>query len=393
MDELHCRRNVWLYRIYVLFNEPLFWGPILITTIQKLGHMSLPAIYYQESVVLCICVALDMPSGALADIIGRKVTILIGRVFLLGSVVAFASMHSPVEAWIANILWAIGFSLQSGADTALLYDSLKEQGKESDYKRIEGGAVGARLLLMAFCAIIAGWVASYDLRLPLILSVPFVGVPFIAACFFKEPPRLTKHSVQEHVEKLRTGVVLALHSTQVRWMLGFAALLSTTSKLWFFTYNPYFELVHLPVAWYGIVFFCLNIVAWLSSRYAYRFEERFGERASVVSMVACLGAPIVAMGLVVTLPSAFLVVIQNVVRGFMRPFTLGYLNRHIACEARATVISAQSSLANLASIMGLALFGYLIHVSGLATSLVILGITMLVFGVFSYRTYVNKVVG
>lgn len=393
MDEYDCRRNVLLYRIYALFNEPLFWGPILITAIQKLGHMSLPSIYYQESVVLCICVVLDMPAGALADLIGRKVTILVGRVLLLGSVIVFARMCSPLEAWLANILWAIGFSLQSGADTALLYDSLQECGQEHDYKRVEGGAGGMRLLFTAFCSLIAGWVASYDLRLPLMLSVPFVAVPFVAACFFKEPQRGATRTVREHVRQLRSGVSLALRVTQVRWMLGFAALLSMASKLWFFTYNPYFELVHLPVAWYGVVFFCLNVVAWLSSRYAYRIEEWFGERVCVAGMIACLGVPILVMGLAPVLLSASLVVVQNIVRGFVRPFTLGYLHQHIACEARATVVSAQSSLANFASIIGLALFGYLIHASGLPGSLVVLGGATLAFGAFGYRAYVRQVVG
>ena len=71
MTKHDCDRNVFLYRLHVLFNEPIFWGPILITSLQKLGHMSLPDIYYCESIVLMICLTLDIPSGALADVIGR----------------------------------------------------------------------------------------------------------------------------------------------------------------------------------------------------------------------------------------------------------------------------------------------------------------------------------
>ena len=126
-------RNVALYKLFVIFNEPLFWGPILITSLQKLGQMSLPEIYFMESAVMIICVVLDIPAGALADVIGRKKSLIIGRVFLLASIVGFATMHSPVEAWISNIIWAIGYSFQSGADQALLYNTLKEAGIEKDF--------------------------------------------------------------------------------------------------------------------------------------------------------------------------------------------------------------------------------------------------------------------
>ena len=113
-------RNILLYRLYTIFNEPLFWGPVLIASLQNLAHMSLPAIYFQESLVLCICLILDVPAGALADLVGRRRVIIAGRAFLFLDVFLFATMKSPTDALLANILWAVGFSLQSGADEALI---------------------------------------------------------------------------------------------------------------------------------------------------------------------------------------------------------------------------------------------------------------------------------
>jgi MFS family permease len=99
MDEHHAARNILLYRIYVLFGEPLFWGAVLITSLQQLAHMSLPDIYFMESGVLLICVALNVPAGMLADRIGRKRTVIAGRTLLLASAVCFAFMQSPRDGW------------------------------------------------------------------------------------------------------------------------------------------------------------------------------------------------------------------------------------------------------------------------------------------------------
>ena len=391
MNESSAVRNIWLYRIYTIFNEPLFWGPILITSLQNLAGMELSEIYFMESTVLCLCLLLEIPSGALADLIGRKKTVVIGRVFLLANTYFFTVMETPLEAWIGNILWAIGFSLQSGADTALLYDTLANVGKQHEFKKIEGHAIGLRLILMAFCALATGWLASIDLRLPLWIGLPFMAVPLVTALLFTEPVQIVQYSAREQLGLLKQGIYFAARSVEVRWMVGFAALLGTTSKVWFFTYNPYFELVELPLSYYGTVFFSLNVVAWISSHYAHSVERALGERACVLGMVLCLGVPILLMGYFPILPFAYLVLVQNVVRGFMRPFVGDYLNRHISSNIRATVLSVQSSVANLAGIVSLAMFGLLTREYGLLNSLIVLGTVSLSLGMLSYQTYKRRI--
>jgi predicted MFS family arabinose efflux permease len=174
-------------------------------------------------------------------------------------------------------------------------------------------------------------------------------------------------------------------------MIGFAALLVTTSKVWFFTYNPYFVRVGIPIEEYGIIFFFLNVIAWLSSKYGHRVEQTIGERACVITMVLCLGVPILLMALFPSQPVAYLVLVQNVVRGFQKPFVDDYLNRHIESSMRATVLSVQSSAGNLASVAGLIIFGVFTANFSLLSSLTLLGAIALVFGLWSYRSYLKNV--
>ncbi len=384
----HARRNVALYKLFVLFNEPLFWGPILIVSLQRLGRMSLPEIYFMESAVMVLMVALDIPAGALADVIGRKTTLIIGRLFLLGSIIGFATMNSPVEAWIANIIWAIGFAFQSGADQALLSNTLKEAGIEKEFTKIEGCAVGSRFILIAFCSLIVGFLAEIDLRLPLYLSIPFVLIPLVATFYLKEDRAKKPYSAKEHISVLKRGVMFAIKKPELVWIIGLCALVMGASKIWFFTYNPYFEKVGIDLKYFGIIFFFLNIVAWFFSKYAYRIETRFKERTLVATMILCVGLPILLMGLLPFWPMALLVVVQNVVRGFMKPFVGNFMNRHIDSEdVRATALSVRSTLTEVVSIVSLAWFGFMDKSLGLLTSLVVLGIVVLVLGKLSYMRY------
>ena len=76
---------------------------------------------------------LELPSGALADIIGRKYTNLIG--FLLGSL-AYLLLPFAFEFWhflAFSFLVGLNDSFRSGSEEALLYDSYKQENKESLY--------------------------------------------------------------------------------------------------------------------------------------------------------------------------------------------------------------------------------------------------------------------
>lgn len=389
MTKSHCHSNVFWYKLYVLFNESLFWGPILIISLMKLGKMTLPEIYFMESAVMVICVVLNIPTGALADVIGRKKTIIIGRVFLLGSSVGFAFMTSPTLAWVANILWAIGFSFQSGADHAFLYHTLQKAGLEKSFAKVEGCAVGLRLITVAFCSLAVGYLAEIDLRLPLMLSIPFMVIPLIACFFLKEEQeKKVAYSMKLQWEVLWKGFKFAVAKKEIRWIIGLCALVMGASKIWFFTYNPYFEKVGIDLKYFGYIFFLLNIVAWLASHFAYSIEKKFSEKLCVAMMILCVGVPILLMGTFPIWPMTMLVVVQNVVRGFMRPFVASFMNRHIDSEEiRATALSVRSTLTDIVSVLSLSWFGFMDKSLGLLQSLIVLGIVVLILGKLSFARY------
>jgi MFS family permease len=388
MNKKHVRRNVVLYKLFVIFNEPLFWGPVVIASIQELGHMSLADIFFMESAVMVLCVLLNIPSGALADLIGQKTTIIIGRIFLLGSAIGFTTQYDPFTAWLANIMWAIGYSFQSGADVSFFYNFLKDNGLEKEFKKIEGCAVGSRLLLIAFCSLIVGPLAAINLRIPGLISIPFVIIPLVVAFFFEAPKVTKKYNAREQWNTMKEGLIYAIKKPEVRWIIGFCTLLMGASKIWFFTYNPYFEVVGISIQYYGVIFFIVNIIAWLSSHYAYKVEGYMSEGSSIIIMILCVAAPIILMGLVPYWPVAYMVVFQNVVRGYLRPFKGDYMNRHIKSDhIRTTVLSVQSSASDALTIVALAWFGFMTKHMSLLHSLTILGVFTLIVGMLSYGSY------
>ncbi len=241
---------------------------------------------------------------------------------------------------------------------------------------------------MAFCALAVSALVMIHPRLPLLCSIIPMAIPLVVAFKFKEPAQTKKYNTTEQVHILKTGVLFALKNIHIRWIIGYCAFIAGTSKIWFFTYNPYFERVGINIAYYGFIFFLLNIVAWFSSHYAHAITQKMSERACIIWMSALIAIPILLMGLLPFWPLAYLVLLQNIVRGFMKPFLGDFINKHIDSEEiRATVLSVQSSTTNAISIFALAWFGFMTSHFDLLSSLSILGILALSIGALSMRRY------
>ena len=101
--------------------------------------------------------------------------------------------------------------------------------------------------------------------------------------------------------------------------------------------------------------------------------------------------PIVLMGVMPYHAFAYVVLMQNIVRGFMRPFIGDYINRRVPDAIRATTLSVQSTTANTLSIGALLAYGYLLERTTLFYSLTVLGSVTLGLGLFLYMWYKNRI--
>jgi len=382
MTKAQAERNILLYYWYQIFKEPLFWGAILITFITGVSGMTLAQIYFCESVCVIGIVILDSPFGALADLIGRRNTMHIGICIWSFKLIIFASAVNPLMIWIANLLWVLGASLISGADTAMLADTLKALGRESEFQKIEGRSNAYRLAIVAICSISTGYLAEIHLRFPAYLSIPFTLIACLAVFFMIEPPVIAERTKNRHeyFRLLKSSAIFVYHHSEIKWIIAFTTLIAVVSKVWFFTYNPYFELVQLPLAYFGWIFCLLNIVAAVCSHEAVRLTKYLGEFGGVIMMIILIALPIWLMGFYVGQICVLLVLMQNVVRGYMAPFLGAMMHRHLDSENRATVSSLKSTVNNIGQFIVLAVFGLALNVWTLPYCLQILGIGTAVIG-------------
>jgi MFS family permease len=324
---------------------------------------------------------LQVPLGSVADIIGRRTAILFGLGCMVIEALLFASATTPAMIWIANLMWVLGYSMLFGADTALLYDSLQEAGREAEFKKVEGKANSYRLALAAVCALTVGYLAEINIRLPVYLSAVTMTINFVIAWFFIEPPLYHKHpSWCQYWQLMGRTVKQAIGSPQILWIIGLSVVIGVVSKVWFFCYNPYFEAVEIAIRYFGYIFFLLNLVSAVFSYLTDWLHRRLGDRGSVVLIVLVCSVPIYLMGVWISPLAALLVLTQNIARGYMGPLVGHLLNVRTSSENRATMLSLKATALYLGESVGLQLFGCLLGYWTLFDCLQLLGGVSLAFG-------------
>lgn len=117
--------------------------------------MSYSQLGLNDSLSFAFGLFMEIPTGALADVIGKRWTIraallLNGIGFLIqGSAMSMAGLIGGF------LLFHTGIALYSGAAEALTYDSLKERGLEGDYDKV-AAANGSLSLVVLMVSILAG---------------------------------------------------------------------------------------------------------------------------------------------------------------------------------------------------------------------------------------------
>ena len=111
--------------------------PIIVIFFQDHG-LSLTQIMQLQAAYSLSVAIFEIPSGYIADLFGRKKTIVLSTLFSFFGFLIFSFFSGFNEFIIAEICVGIGGSLMSGSDTALLYDTLIEENEQKTYTKVEG---------------------------------------------------------------------------------------------------------------------------------------------------------------------------------------------------------------------------------------------------------------
>ncbi len=334
--------NIWKMYLYRSFSWFMVMLPILVLFYQEQG-LSMFQIVSLQAIFSVTVLLTEVPSGYLADVIGRKKSLIMGAILAAIGLGIYSIANGFVELLFAEVTLGIAAGFTSGADAALLYDSLLELQKEEQYQKIFGKYMAIGNFAEGIASILGGFLALISLRTPVIAQACVYLLAIPVAFSLKEPAKKVYHIAEGNLKEILNAAKYALiENKEVKWLLLFGAFIgtSTFTVIWFI--QPYWKEMNIPLEYFGILWALLQFTTGGFSIIAHKFSKKIRLLHILTFLVILDIAAFIAIGFYQALWGALIFFVFYMVRGIKTPILDDAMNKRIPSHRRATILSIQS---------------------------------------------------
>lgn len=377
--------QLYLIKIAKWFNLIM---PIVVLFYQENG-LTMSQIFILKSIYSIAMVVTELPSGYLADVWGCRRTLLFGAV--LGTIgIVIYSFSSDFNSFaIAEVILGVGFSFVSGADSALLYDSLKAENREDEYIKYEGRITSAGNFAEALAGIAGGLLATFSLRTPYYFQVVVAAIAIPAAYFLKEPQHI-QEKIKLSVKEILSIVKLTYQQKEMRGAIMISSFTGAATLTYAWFVQPYFQEAGVPVSVFGILWTMLNLSAGVFSMYSYRVERMLGNKKTLLFIVVFISLGFILTSLKISLAGIAILFGFYMVRGIATPVLKDQINKYTDSKVRATILSVRNLEIRIIFAGIGPVLGYLTDTFSLQTALMVTGIIYFVAAMWSILPFLKK---
>ena len=356
--------------------------PIIVLFFQEHG-LTLTEVMILQSIYSFSVALFEIPSGFIADIFGRKRTIVVSTIFTFIGFLVFSFFGGFYAFAIAQVLVGIGGSLMSGSDSAIIYDTLLETNSKNSYTKIEGRSYAIGNFSEALAGILGGFLAVGSIYMPIYVQTAILFFSIPIAFTLIEPTMHKEIKLDRSFKAVLEIVKFAMVDNQkLKWLIIYSSAMgvATLSMAWFA--QPFFKSINIPLAYFGILWAVLNFSAGVSSFNAYHLDKK--NKYKILFFLA-LAMPILFLflGLNASVFGLIFILLIYLLRGILTPILRNEINENTTSNKRATVLSIRSLIIRISFAISAPILGYIADNYTLAISFYGLAIVVGFFSILS----------
>ena len=229
-------------------------------------------------------IIMQLPAAICADFLGRKRSIVLGNIVLMVYIFLLICLPGMIGIFIANIVYAFGYSLKAIQETNILYDSTSTKGGEGLYPKINAKGASGYYLLDGIASLISGYLFVINGYLPMIICLVFTLISTIISTKFKDiyvnqlEQNYLSHKIMEYKNDFKVSIKNIITSQRLRALLLFMglfnALLSIMST---YSGNILTELSVKPES-FSIINAVLTLIAGIATAFQDKIHQKFKNR-------------------------------------------------------------------------------------------------------------------
>lgn len=342
---------------YQLLTEVSLTGGIWILFLQDRGF-SLGQIGLAESVFHLAPLTLELPTGSLADTLGRKWSLAIGSVLVAVSAALMLAAHDLWLVLLAMFLNGASYTFRSGATQAFLYDSLAAGNAADRFSRVFGKLASLSYVVIALTTWLGATMAGANFAWPYGITIALaLGAAWLAVGL-TEPVR-EKAAHRSVVRNIRDALRIVRERPRLASLMIFGSSYWTLVACLEIYAQPVLRDMGLSTPVIGVVIGGSFIVVAMGTWVAHRVTARGGFRfwtvlltLAVIAMAFGLGSEIIVLALATFVVAEF-------ATGLFEPTLADRVNRQVDGPQRATILSLDGFLFSLNMIWVFPLVGWL----------------------------------
>jgi DHA3 family tetracycline resistance protein-like MFS transporter len=351
------------------------------------AHLNPLQLVLVGTVLEATCFLFEVPTGIVADVYSRRLSIIIG-VFLLGIGLGVQGLVPNFGViLLAQVIWGIGYTFTSGAQEAWITDEVGVERAGDLFLR------GSQVALIASIAgaLLSTAIANFNLRLPILLggglhiAMALALIAVMPETGFTRTPRSERGSLRQMGDTLRAGGGLIRRSPVLLTILAIFAIagaatesfdrLSTDHFLKNFAFPTLWDLK--PVVWLGAISIATRLLnVGVTEIVRRRVNTRSHQAVARVLTVSTALLVVSYLGFALAGNLALAVIASMGVWTFRRinnPLQTAWINQHVESRVRATVISMSGQADAIGQTIGGPGVGYVGLLAGVRTALFVGG--------------------
>lgn len=304
----------------------------------------------------------EIPTGVVADRYGRKLSIAISMGMSSAIWLVFAFSNSFWMLAAAQFIGALGATFSSGADEALLFESVKASGRQPEYAKLSGRMRAIETAAAMLFGMVVAVVATWNILLPVLFTALLYALTIIPILMMKEtaPASIGSAGRGESEDEPKENALSAGYAKIVRqafstlrdfptlrWAAAYLVVLSCVAFYASVFLQPYVLFLELPVAALGPVMVLVQLMGIAGSLAVPHIQRAIGSTAILYGAPALITAFLIAAGLRPSIPILAVLILAAFLFALAQPVLLAVLQDHAPDAVRATLLSIQSLLATV----------------------------------------------
>ncbi len=315
------------------------------------GGLSYLQIMILQSYFTAMILILEIPSGAIADFLGRKVGLSLSALSISAAAFTYSIIPNFYMFVLAETLWAFGSALMSGTSDAFLYFSLKSFGNETKLSSILGRSRTINLIALTISAPIGSLIAQFiSLQFTMTcLAIIYINA-FIVSLTFKEPKLVNTNYEKESYFRIIISGFRELKNNKTLRILAFDWIpINVLIFFMFWSYQVYLQAINIPIGFFGFILAGMNIInAIFSSLIPFLLKTSKKKKRFLIIINLINGFAYIFLGLTTIIPLGLAIISVIIAFGYTRYLIfVDGINTQIESENRATVLSTINMFGSL----------------------------------------------